>query len=499
MFHIDYVDTTPQLTLPVWNVTADPYEPPPPPWYLKPPYRDYAPSGMPDFDQRQDAWGPGQGIYTWCGPVACANSLWWLDSQFEPTPIPPPIINDNFNLVTSYNPGIWDDHDVKNVMPFVRDLAWHMDTDAIQSGDGHIGTRWQDMERGIKTYLIQQGVDTLFEVHNYTFPEFWEIEEEILICQDVVLLLEFFQDLGGGEWMRIYDNPSLEFGHYVTAAGVNSTALVISDPIQDAFEAGLTDGQSPIPHPWPHANDVHNDTKYVSHDAYQANLWNMPPMPYPSPYGVPVLELVGYLQTLGYDPSWHAFIPAAVVTSPLGVHDVAVTNMTPAKQVICQGFSGNVTVTVENQGDFAETFNVTAYANATAIIGAAPVSLPAGGSTDIVFLWDTTGYSKGNYTLRAQATVVSGETDTADNTYIDDWVVITMVGDITGPTPPNPGWPDGKVDMRDVGLVARYFGQNVPPAPAICDLTGLTPGVPDGRVDMRDIGLVARYFGTTDP
>lgn len=31
------------------------------------------------------------------------------------------------------------------------------------------------------------------------------------------------------------------------------------------------------------------------------------------------------------------------------------------------------------------------------------------------------------------------------------------------------------------------------------DITGSTPGVPDGTVDMRDIGLVARNFGKTDP
>ncbi len=68
---------------------------------------------------------------------------------------------------------------------------------------------------------------------------------------------------------------------------------------------------------------------------------------------------------------------------------------------------------------------------------------------------------------------------------------LTFPTDITGPYTV----PDGKVDMRDVGLVARYFGETVPPAPERCDLTGPTPRVPDGKVDMRDIGLVARDFG----
>ena len=102
---------------------------------------------------------------------------------------------------------------------------------------------------------------------------------------------------------------------------------------------------------------------------------------------------------------------------------------------------------------------------------------------------------KGNYTIKVEADIVPGETDTADNTYIDGWVIISMVGDITGPD----GWPDGICDMRDVSLVARNFGQTVPPGPPNCDMTGPTPGVPDGFIDMRDISLVARNFGQTDP
>ncbi|MGD8544619.1 MAG: DUF2341 domain-containing protein [Candidatus Bathyarchaeota archaeon] len=60
---------------------------------------------------------------------------------------------------------------------------------------------------------------------------------------------------------------------------------------------------------------------------------------------------------------------------------------------------------------------------------------------------------------------------------------------------------DGRVDMRDIGIVARAFGSypgherwNVE-----ADITG-SGGEPDDRVDMRDIGLVARNFGQpTEP
>jgi hypothetical protein len=63
--------------------------------------------------------------------------------------------------------------------------------------------------------------------------------------------------------------------------------------------------------------------------------------------------------------------------------------------------------------------------------------------------------------------------------------------DITGPD----GYPDGKVDMRDIGFAARNFGRTVPPAPSACDITGPMIGIPDGIIDMRDVGTISRHFG----
>ncbi|RLB04420.1 MAG: hypothetical protein DRG83_04835 [Deltaproteobacteria bacterium] len=472
-------------------------EAPPPSWYKKAPYPDYAPSGMPDFDQKQDAWGPPSQpqIYTWCGPVAVANSLWWLDSEYEsiynPSPVPPPTISDNFPLVTSYNPQVWDDHDPRNIDPLVNNLAWLMDTDGQRTGDGHTGTRWQDMEWGINQYLIQQGVPDMFEVHSMEFPEFEWIEYEIERCQDVVLFLEFWQEVGPGEWVPLYDNPELEFGHFVTCAGVNSTTyeLLISDPYWDAAEAGWP-GDIPVPHP-PHADPtVHNDTQYVSHDAYPVAFWIEPP---PSPYpGMPARELVKYLQQLGYGPSWHAFIRAAVVTSPLGVHDIAVTNVTTSKDgcvpmpTVGQNFTATVNVTILNEGDFTENVTVTVYANTTAIGTQTYYNLAPSAQTTLTFLWDTTGFVKGNYTIWAYATPVPGETDTADNTFTDGVIYVGIIGDINM---------DKKVDMKDIGWICKAYG-STPTSPNWNPNADINN---DNKIDMKDIGYACQNYGQTDP
>ncbi len=525
-------------------------------WDLKPSYPDYAPSGMPDFDQKQDNWGPG--VYTWCGPVSVANSLWWFDSEYEsiynPSPVAPPTISDNFPLLTSYNPGVWDDHDPQNLDPFVGNLAFLMDADGMRTGLPHIGTDYIDMETGISQYLQQRGVNPvgdcdgdgdvdqadidiiqaafgstptapnwnmaadivlsnsidmadltaananmgltgMFYEHTEEFPNFYWIEDEIHRCEDVVLFLEFWRDIGPGNWQKLYDNPSLEAGHYVTCAGVDSTLLevLISDPYQDAFEAGTNTqgGRSPVIHPYPHPADVHNDTQFVSQDAYSASQWIEPP---PSPYpGMPVWELMGYLQALGYDPSWHAFIRAAVVTSPLGTHDVATINVNTTKDgctpiaTVCQNYTTKVNVTVENQGSFAETFDVTAYASDllnSYPIGTTSVTLNSGENTVVTFTWDTHGFAFGNYTVWAQAQPVVGETETGDNSYTDGSVTVVHIGDVNA---------DNKINILDIVRVAIAFGTKTgdPKWDPNADLND------DGKINILDIAIIAIHFGET--
>jgi hypothetical protein len=370
-----------------------------------------------------------------------------------------------------------------------------MDTDGQQSGDGHIGTRMIDAQNGIQQYLIQQGTDTAFEVHSALFPEFGWIDTEIERCQDVVIFLEFWQ-FTGGPWQELYNNPSLEFGHCVTCAGVNlaTSQLLISDPYQDAFEAGTAPqgGRSPVMHGYPHPPATHNDAQYVSQDAYAVSQWIEPP---PSPYpGIPMLELVGYLQTLGYDPSWHAFITAAVATSPSGTHDVAVTNLKTSKDgctpkaTVCQSYTTKVNATVENQGNFTESFNVTAYASdvlSSYSIGRTQVTLNSGESRTLTFTWNTTGFAFGTYTLWADADHVSGETEFGDNSYTDGTVTVVHIGDVNG---------DNKINILDVAQIAIRFGIQliVPPPPNWSPNADLND---DNKINIVDLAIVAIHFG----
>jgi len=108
------------------------------------------------------------------------------------------------------------------------------------------------------------------------------------------------------------------------------------------------------------------------------------------------------------------------------VRDVAIISVTTSKTVVVPGEIVNITVVAKNEGTETETFNVTAYYDNTGIETQTVNNLAANANTTLTFTWDTTGVSVGNYTIKAIADIVSGETDTADNTFMDGMVLLTI-------------------------------------------------------------------------
>jgi len=248
-------------------------------------YVDYAPAGMPDFDQKQDNWGlptgPGGWQWTYCGPVALLNCIWWFDSRFEVDNIPPPTIHSTFDLIPLPLTFI-DDHDPQNVMPMVQSLAWYVNTDGQRTGASIKGTLVTDMAKGIRDYLNDQGMGPenndgcWFEVVLQADPSFEWIYEEMVLCNDVILLIGFWTQMPDGTWMRIG-------GHYVTVAGADT---IINQPGMICISDPFIDVANPIP-------SDHNDAANVSHDWYQVGTW----------YGLGIPELIIEGYPIAEDPS----------------------------------------------------------------------------------------------------------------------------------------------------------------------------------------------------
>jgi hypothetical protein len=123
------------------------------------------------------------------------------------------------------------------------------------------------------------------------------------------------------------------------------------------------------------------------------------------------------------------------------VHDIAVTTVETFKivcgtvhyvKIVFEEHSICINATVENQGDFEETFNVTAKYDDKIIQTINGVYLAAHTSTNMTFSWNTKGVTKGNYIISAGASVVPDEVDIADNTFSNLTVTVTWLGDMDG-------------------------------------------------------------------
>jgi len=184
--------------------------------------------------------------------------------------------------------------------------------------------------------------------------------------------------------------------------------------------------------------------------------------------------------------------------SVIAVHDIKVSDVKPYKNVTCQGYSMFLNVTLQNQGDFSESSNVTLYYGAQTI-GTQPVTNLAPNATrTLTMTWNTTGVAKGNYTISAYAQPVQGETNVTNNHFTDSWVYISMEGDINA---------DGRVNLVDLYAVSHAYNSvrgtgglfwHTPhcsscPHKPNCDINN------DGVVNSIDYNIVVRNFGKIDP
>jgi hypothetical protein len=182
------------------------------------------------------------------------------------------------------------------------------------------------------------------------------------------------------------------------------------------------------------------------------------------------------------EPIVHNVWNGTVEIAP-GVHDVAVTDIWTAGTIVGEGYPIRINVTVTNEGTFPENFTLTVYANET-VIDTTQIYLSLDNSETATVIWDTSGWTKGNYNVSAYAGPIPSETDTADNTlYADMEVSVSTPGDVDG---------DGDVDIYDIVKICACYGlkEGDPQYDGNCDIDG------DGDIDIYDIVIICSYYGT---
>jgi hypothetical protein len=158
--------------------------------------------------------------------------------------------------------------------------------------------------------------------------------------------------------------------------------------------------------------------------------------------------------------------------------EIAITDITPYKTIVGQGFPIRVNVTVKNQDTSTKVFNVTLYANTT-IIDTKQVTLSGQATTTLTFTWSTTGWEKGHY-------IISATADKPDNIRIDGTIKVGIPGDINT---------DDYTGIDDIFEIATHFGKQPgdPGRDAKYDIND------DDYVGIDDIFTAASHFGEQYP
>jgi hypothetical protein len=192
-----------------------------------------------------------------------------------------------------------------------------------------------------------------------------------------------------------------------------------------------------------------------------------------------------------FDISDNTYIDGTIhLGPPIGMRsDISVTGISSEKNMVGKGYSTAVNVTLHNEGDYNEISNLTVYANQVPIPNAKfqMIALLSGQQTVVTFLWNTTGFNYGNYTLTAVLDAVPNETDLDDNTGYSQNIRIGVPGDVSGTTV---GVPDGVTNMKDVAYLVSLFSTRPSSQNWNCNADVNN----DGVCNMKDIAIAVYYF-----
>jgi len=121
------------------------------------------------------------------------------------------------------------------------------------------------------------------------------------------------------------------------------------------------------------------------------------------------------------------YCPEVSTTFWIAARDVAIISVVPSATSIVTGQAVYLSVVVKNGGSATETFEVSVYYDSILIGTSSVVSLPPSATRDLIFVWNTSSIPDGTYIISAVASVLPGEIDIDDNTYVNGAVTIGLL------------------------------------------------------------------------
>jgi len=166
-------------------------------------------------------------------------------------------------------------------------------------------------------------------------------------------------------------------------------------------------------------------------------------------------------------------------------YGISITDIVTSKAIVGQGYAVTINITATNQELTPTTFSVTINAD-TATIHTQTITLAGKTSAVITFVWITTTFAKGTYTISAFAIPIPGETYTVDNTHTDGTVKVTIPCDANG---------DGIVDVLDLFNLGRAYAST----PYVDNWNPNCDFNENKNIDDPDLTDLSSHYGTNDP
>jgi hypothetical protein len=169
--------------------------------------------------------------------------------------------------------------------------------------------------------------------------------------------------------------------------------------------------------------------------------------------------------------------------------DIAITDVVAYPSKVYQRWIVLINITVSNNGNLTETFNVKAYYDNNLIGTSVVTNLAPQETRTLTVAWNTTDvtpYYAYNYTIKAEVPPLLYELNTSDNILVDGKVIVKLMGDVNG---------DGIVELMDFSIVTDAYG-SYPGHPRWnpdCDFNQ------DGIVEMMDFLILSNNYAKSYP
>jgi len=353
------------------------------------------------------------------GVLGSANSVSAADAEDMP-----PYTYDIFCRASHDNGTTWS-----NEIKLVEDPADDLGPSILQSSNGTIWLVWSSTRTGNAEifYKTSSNLGASWSSDTQlTFDSNKDLRPAIVQMQDERIWVAWHTDRYGAD-------TQIAYKIYNGASWTSDTRLTFDAILDNLAPALLQEADGTI---WVFWAAIDNATDYAGDIYYKKSLNNGESWTNTELFTTDPNEdtMPAVTQTVDSkiwvlwmsnrsDHNWDIYYRASLV------HNIAVTKVKPSQMKVYQGEEISAKADILNSGDYAESFNLFYYANTTQV-DSRTLNLNPKSSTQPTLSWNTLGFSRGNYFITVNASVVAGELYTKDNTATHGPVRVKLLGDV---------------------------------------------------------------------